>query len=73
MHFQAQKRNPERDKTQGTVMVELAVMLPFLAILLLGVMEISVVVHNKSVITNASVITQKRMRESPEAMTQPVP
>ncbi len=54
MYFTAQKRNQERDKTQGTVMVELAVMLPFLAILLLGVMEISVVVHNKSVITNAS-------------------
>ena len=54
MHFQVQKHNQERDKTRGTVVVELAAMLPFLAILLLGVMELSVIVHNKTVITNAS-------------------
>ena len=54
MHSQVQERNQERDKTRGAVLVELAIMLPFLAILLLGVMELSVVVHNKSVITNAS-------------------
>ncbi len=54
MHFQAKKWNQKRDTTRGTAIVELAVMLPFLTILLLGVMELSVIVHNKSVITNAS-------------------
>ncbi len=54
MHFQVARQNQERDTTRGSVIVELAVMLPFLALLLLGVMELSVIVHNKSVITNAS-------------------
>ena len=54
MHFQAKKWNQKRDRTRGTVLVELTAMLPLMAILLLGVMELSVIVHNKSVITNAS-------------------
>ncbi len=53
MFFQ-EKRNQELGTSRGSVIVELAMMLPFLAVLLLGVMELSVVVHNKSVITNAS-------------------
>ena len=54
MRFQVEKHNQKRDKSRGAVLVELAVMLPFLAVLLLGVMEFSVILHNKSVITNAS-------------------
>ena len=54
MHFQAEKGSQKRNTTGGSVIVELAVMLPFLTILMLGVMELSVLVHNKSVITNAS-------------------
>ena len=54
MHFQAKKWNQKRDTTRGTFLVELTATLPLLAILLLGVMELSVIVHNKSVITNAS-------------------
>ena len=54
MGFEIEKRNSEEGTDRGTVVVELAMMLPFLIILLLGIMELSIIVHNKSVITNAS-------------------
>ncbi len=54
MGFEIEKRNSEEGTDRGTVIVELAIMLPFLIILLLGIMELSIIVHNKSVITNAS-------------------
>ncbi len=48
------KRNSQKRTDRGSVIVELAIMLPFLIILPLGLMELSLIVHNKSVITNAS-------------------
>ena len=39
---------------RGAVAVEMALLLPFLCLFLLGVMELSLVIHNKAVITNAS-------------------
>ena len=38
----------------GSIAVEMALLVPFLVVLALGVIEISVLMHNKAVITNAS-------------------
>lgn len=54
MGFKIEKRNSQEKSVRGTMVVELTIMLPFLIILLMGTMELSIVVHNKSVLANAS-------------------
>ncbi len=46
--------NHKGGATRGTATVEMAIMLPFLLLVLLGVLELSVLIHDQSVITNAS-------------------
>lgn len=54
MFLEVTKSNRMPCSNRGTVAVEMALFLPFLCLFLLGVMEISVLIHNKAVITNAS-------------------
>ncbi len=49
-----QTDHKQRDMARGTAVVEMAIMLPFLCLLLSGVMEFSILIHDKAVITNAS-------------------
>ena len=49
-----QTDHKQRDMARGTALVEMAIMLPFLCLLLCGVMEFSILIHDKAVITNAS-------------------
>ncbi len=46
----SRKRNSDR----GSVAVEMALMLPFLCLFLMGILELSVLINNRAVITNAT-------------------
>ena len=42
------------DRQAGAAMVEFAIVLPVLALLLMGIIEFSIIIYDKAVITNAS-------------------
>ena len=44
----------KRKSERGAVIVEFAMILPLLVILLIGIMDMSMLLYNKAVITNAS-------------------
>ncbi len=54
MSFQVAQAGHQGNTTRGIAIVELASVLPFLLLFLMGVIEISVLIHDKAIITNAS-------------------
>ncbi len=51
---EVEQPNHRWDTTRGNAVVEMAILLPFLLVFLLGVLDLSVLIHDKAVITNAS-------------------
>ena len=54
MFSEVAESNRRAYSDRGTATVEMALMLPFLLLLLLGVLEFSILIHDQAVITNAS-------------------
>ena len=54
MFARIKRHDPGHNRTRGAALVEMAMMLPFLLLFLVGVMELGVMLYDKAVLTNAS-------------------
>jgi Flp pilus assembly protein TadG len=54
MRSEQSERRFKKGRASGAALVEMAIILPFLLIFLVGLMELGVLFHDKAVITNAS-------------------